>query len=191
MLYIILGANLFVFLMWLFSGNSSAKGWMNRHFVASWHNVRSGRFWTFLSSSFSQKTFNHFLFNMLTLYFLGSRVCHVIGGARFLHLYLVGGVASSITSLLINGPYSSVVGASGSVMAIAVLYAALFPKQILYLYFVVPVPAVALVGLFVLVDVFGLTQPHSSTSHVGHLAGAGVGAAYFYYNLKKGRIVKF
>jgi len=176
---------------------------MRKNFMASIRNAKEGRVWSLLTAAFSHMTISHLLFNMLSFYFLGRPVLQTIGSMRFFHLYLAGGLASTVVTLLLQGSMASqypsyrqqyenkgALGASGSVMSVAVLFGALFPRQIVYVNFILPVPAALLVALYIAADLYGLSQPNSGVSNIGHLAGAGVGAAYFYYNLKKGRIVR-
>lgn len=94
--------------------------------------------------------------NMLSLYFLAPAVIAVTGNAAFLALYLGGGVLSSIFSLAVHrfverrpNPMYASHGASGAVYGLLSFYAACFPRSTFLLFFVVPVPAWALVsGLF-------------------------------------------
>eukprot|EP00550_Attheya_septentrionalis_P005241 CAMPEP_0198286784 /NCGR_PEP_ID=MMETSP1449-20131203/5763_1 /TAXON_ID=420275 /ORGANISM="Attheya septentrionalis, Strain CCMP2084" /LENGTH=371 /DNA_ID=CAMNT_0043984585 /DNA_START=31 /DNA_END=1146 /DNA_ORIENTATION=+ len=73
-------------------------------------------------------------------------------------------------------------GASGSVMAISVAAAALFPLDRVRVHlrgFFLPLPAA--VAIFVGSDLLGLTNAGSPVDHAGHLGGLFMGAAYVYY----------
>ena len=68
-------------------------------------------------------------------------------------------------------------GASGSVMAITAVAAALFPlDQMRYRNMYLPLPVAA--GIFVLSDLSGLLSEGSPTDHAGHLGGLLMGATY-------------
>ncbi len=60
----------------------------------------------------------HLVLNMYVLYAVGIRLEKVLGHARFLIIYLLGGLTASIVSILVNGPDVVSVGASGAVFAI-------------------------------------------------------------------------
>jgi rhomboid protease GluP len=60
----------------------------------------------------------HLIFNMYILYAVGISLERLFGHARFLIIYLLGGLGGSVLSLLLSGPDSYSVGASGAVFAI-------------------------------------------------------------------------
>lgn len=180
-LWVLLGLNLLVFVLWN-SWGRSPQGWffMQLHFVHATEALH--RFWTLLTSSFSHHDAGHLFFNMFALWVFGRSVAQAIGQRGLVHLYLVGGVVASLASqalAAITGQPSAGLGASGAVMAIAVAYAALFPRRKLYLNFLVPVPAWLAVAGYVLLDVFGLFDPHSEIGHMAHLGGALYGLLYW------------
>lgn len=73
--------------------------------------------WTMITSMFVHGSFLHVTFNMLSLYIFGRALEPVIGRARFLTLYLLGGFGGSVAVLLLN-PSSGVLGASGAIFGI-------------------------------------------------------------------------
>lgn len=70
----------------------------------------------------------HLAFNMYTLYAVGATLERLFGHARFLVVYLLGGLFGSVLSALLNGPDSISVGASGAVFAI-------ISAEFVYLYY--------------------------------------------------------
>ena len=70
-------------------------------------------------------------------------------------------------------------GASGAVNAIVLLNAMMFPSQVVYLYFFIPMPNIMIAGMFLARDVYGARMGlgASGTGHAAHLGGAAVGAA--------------
>ncbi len=60
----------------------------------------------------------HLLLNMYVLYAVGVQLEKVLGHARFLVIYILGGLTASLVSVLINGPDVVSVGASGAVFAV-------------------------------------------------------------------------
>ena len=77
--------------------------------------------------------------NMLFLWVFGRNVEDLIGGARFLVFYLIGGIAAGIVHVMVNA-YSRqpTIGASGAIAAVMGAYLIKFPRsRILTLIFIV------------------------------------------------------
>ena len=72
LVYGIIAANLVVFLWWQ---NPTNRTWMFDNFTCSFASLAKERYWTLLTSSYSQKDFTHLAFNMLTLFFFAPKVC--------------------------------------------------------------------------------------------------------------------
>lgn len=70
------------------------------------------------SGGLAPANFLHIFFNMYILYAVGQSLERVFGHARFLIVYLLGGLAGSIFSVLLGSLNSYSVGASGAVFAI-------------------------------------------------------------------------
>jgi len=144
--------------------------------------------WQLLTYGFvhSPDSLSHILFNMLGLWFLGREVELHYGRQEFLRLYLVllvvGALVWSIGNRLHPAQVAggvSVLGASGAVVGVVILFALNFPRRTLLLFFVLPVPA-WLVGVLVVVsDLQGVPRPDSNVSYTVHLGGAAF--AFLYY----------
>ncbi len=150
--------------------------------------------WQFVTYGFvhSPETLSHILFNMMGLWFLGREVELRYGRQEFLRLYLVllvvGALVWSIGNRVhpkqIDGMLvqTSVLGASGAIVGIVILFALNFPRRTLLLFFVLPVPAWLVGVLVVVLDLQGaLAQPESNVAFSVHLAGAAF--AFLYYQL--------
>ncbi|GAB4505323.1 MAG: rhomboid family intramembrane serine protease [Anaerolineales bacterium] len=83
-----------------------------------------------LTSMFMHAGLTHLLGNMLYLWIFGDNVEDALGHARYLFFYLAGGVAASLTHVLLY-PTSPVptVGASGAIAATLGAYLLLFPHR--------------------------------------------------------------
>ena len=75
---------------------------------------------------FMHANFQHILFNMLMLYFLGPMVEQALGSKKFLILYIVSGFGALAAHFLFF-PYSGVVGASGAVYGVLIAFQHSFP----------------------------------------------------------------
>lgn len=83
--------------------------------------VQNGEVYRLFTSMFLHFGIEHLVNNMLVLFVLGSRLEQVIGKLRFLFIYLAGGMAGNIFSLILelrNQEFSVSAGASGAVFAV-------------------------------------------------------------------------
>jgi membrane associated rhomboid family serine protease len=167
---------------------SHALELMARNFLVSTPGIEHGDVWTLLTSAFSHNAFGHLFLNMLALWVFGQDVERVVGPRAFLHLYVAGGILASIGHVLYGvatGSAMPALGASGAVMAVAVVAAYLFPGRMLLLFFVIPLPQFLAVALFLLLDVFGVVAPNGDTvAHAAHLGGALYGWLYWHVSLR-------
>ena len=145
--------------------------------------------WTFVTSMFMHAGFGHLLVNMISLMFIGSFVEKLVGKKRFVGLYFIGGLFAGVLFVLIaffTGMDLNVyaVGASGAIFALGGLLAVLTPRLPVLVFFVIPMPmwaamGVLMFGLWALSLSFGL--PIGNTAHLGGLI---IGLGYGFY-LKK------
>ena len=78
--------------------------------------------------------------------------------------------ANMYRSEALNAP--NVVGASGSVFGLLLAYGMLFPNQIIYLYFAIPIKAKYFVMLYGAIELYsGLSGAQSGIAHFAHLGG--------------------
>lgn len=143
--------------------------------------------WQFLTAGFAHSpiNFQHILFNMLVLFFLGRDVEEVYGRKEFLRLYLVmvvfASVVWSLVNTLLDTPgYIGAYGASGAIAGVVVLYAFNFPRRTLLLFFVIPIPAWLFGVLMIALDMFGASGQgdSSNVAYSMHLAGAAFALLY-------------
>ncbi len=150
--------------------------------------------WKFLTYGFAHDQGNilHLGMNMLVLFFFGNAVEQRLGRGEFLRFYLVavflGGLIWAIHATVVQtSPNSSVVGASGGVQAITILFAFLYPQATVLLFFALPVKAwVAAVG-FAVMNLLGAMFGQGRTAYDVHLAGMAFAAIYYTQNVNLGR----
>lgn len=128
----------------------------------------------------------HIVLNMLGLFFLARDIEELYGSKEFLRIYLAllvfGGVSWAAVERLQGTPESvHVVGASGAISGIVILYALNFPRRMLALFFVLPVPAWFAGVLLVVLDAHGaITRPDTSQiAYLVHLGGAAMALLYY------------
>lgn len=142
--------------------------------------------WRFLTYGFCHASVWHILGNMIGLFFLGAAVEQRYGQKEFLRIYLVmivfAGVAWAASELLIRGnPENSVVGASGAVVGVIVLFALNYPRQTVLLMGVLPMPAWLLGVIIIVPDLFRSVGEPDQIAFQAHLAGAAL--AFLYWKL--------
>lgn len=181
--------NIAVFVLQLFS-----NGAIERWFVMDTTAVLSGQIWRLLSYGFLHDVQGllHILFNMLFLWWFGPRLESIYGSREFLVFYLTSIVIAAVAYLgidLVTGDPTRMLGASGGVMAVITLYACHFPRQIIYLMFVIPIELRWMVVLYAAFDLHPLIMElqgkgtANNVAHAAHLGGMAFGYLYFKKNL--------
>lgn len=176
--------NALVFFMWMIMDTQ----FMIDNFLVSTDALLEGRIWTLLTSVFSHNLPFHLLINMLVFYSFGRVIEDILGPKRFLSLYLMAGIAGSLShcltsSLLLSNSNLPALGASGAISGILVVFSFMFPKQLIFIFGLIPIPAMLGTIIFVGLDLVGLfTQAAGSSVPIGHgahLGGALAGFIYF------------
>mmetsp|Transcript_26599 Transcript_26599/g.26844 ORF Transcript_26599/g.26844 Transcript_26599/m.26844 type:complete len:260 (+) Transcript_26599:233-1012(+) len=193
-IYGIIGVNVGVFGLWQWSmSDRRTFKQMTDNFMISYYGIfQKHRYHTFFTSFFSHKDTLHLLLNMFMLYMFGPEIIYLLGVRRFLMLYTSGGFISgachvfaplflpkSFPSRYSYFLYSPAMGASGAVNGIVIFHVLTYPTRILWLYFIIPIPALLAGTMFVLKDVYGLYLGDTGMGNAGHLGGAATGALYF------------
>uniref|UniRef100_A0ACD5W311 Uncharacterized protein n=1 Tax=Avena sativa TaxID=4498 RepID=A0ACD5W311_AVESA len=195
--FTLIGANVAVYMLWQLADPS----FMEKHFMVSLENFKSGRLHTLLTSGFSHTDTGHLFSNMIGLYFFGSSISSMFGPSFLLNLYVAGALVGSTFFLIekaFRAPRKQVfvgwdssrqsgLGASGAVNAIMLLQIFLNPKGLIYLYFVLPVPAALVGAAWIGLDLLRINKGQGQTTASTHLGGALV-AALAWARIRKGWI---
>lgn len=80
--------------------------------------VDDGAWWQLITSVFTQVEIWHVAMNMFALFIFGPALEAIIGRSRFLAVYLVSGLASSVLVMFLSSQYGSTVGASGALFGL-------------------------------------------------------------------------
>ena len=143
---------------------------------------RPWQLYQLITYAFAHGNVNHILFNMFGLYSFGRPIEQRYGRNEFLAFYLAAALFGGVVWLLhqaIDPTGGYVLGASGAVTAIVILFALNFPNETILVMFILPMKAWVAAILFVLVDMFGIG---SGIAHDVHLAGAGFALMYFQFH---------
>ncbi len=119
--YVLIGINVLVFLGGLLGGGgstvTSAGDALIRDGGLSRFHIEQGEYWRLVTAGFLHAGFAHLLFNMFSLYILGTLLEPAIGRLRFGLIYFTSLLAGSFGALLIE-PDSLTVGASGAIFGL-------------------------------------------------------------------------
>ncbi len=99
-----------------FSVVVDTTNWVFLNFALFSKEALAGQYYRFFTYSFLHSSFTHYFLNMFMLFWFGRLAQNIFGTARFLAIYIVGGVLSGIAQALLT-PDLITVGASGSLMA--------------------------------------------------------------------------
>ncbi len=149
-----------------------------------------------LSSMFLHAGWLHLLGNMLFLWIFGDNVEDALGKVGYLGFYLLGGIAAGALQFVL-GPNSTIpnVGASGAIAAVLGAYIVLYPRAriltvvFFFLITVIELPAVLVLGLWFLLQVFqgvsGLgADVNSGVAFWAHVGGFVFGAVIAFVFLR-------
>ena len=130
--------------------------------------------WRWITYQYLHAGGNHIFFNMLTLYFFLPALERLWGWKRTLAFYTAGGAFAGVTyglmCLFLGGRYSSLVGASGSILSILGALAAVAPDmQVLLIVLPITMRTLALLyGVLYTLTVIG-DRNVSDAAHLGGL----------------------
>lgn len=163
--------------------------WFDLDPAAVWH----GELWRLCTYDFlhSRESPWHILWNMYILYVTGREFEQRRGSRELVAFYLLAGVLSGVLFVLWSlglGHVSPAIGASGAVVAVMIVYALTYPRQIWYFFGVIPVPIWVIAGLTVILDLHPMLLELSGErvadgiAHSAHMGGILFGALYWKKN---------
>ncbi|MGH7669413.1 MAG: rhomboid family intramembrane serine protease [Gemmatimonadaceae bacterium] len=134
--------------------------------------------WTIVTYMFLHGGWLHILFNMIVLFFFGPRVESRLGSKRFITLYFLSGVAGAGLSFFL-APDAAIIGASAAVFGVETAFAKYWPRELIYIWGVIPIPAFLLIALTVGYSLWsGMNGSTSGVADFAHLGGIGAGFLY-------------
>ena len=176
-----------------------SNAWREKLILSPYLIKHDGQWYRLFSHSWIHADWQHLIFNMASLYFLGDLILNnwldlygdIKGTGLFLFLYLAGGVAATIFPYFKNQDNSSyrALGASGAVSAVifaAILWNPTMKLGILFIPF--PIPAYIFGPLYLLIEYFAMRNIKTGVAHDAHLGGALFGILFVLcLNLDKGK----
>ncbi len=138
------------------------------------------QYYRLLTAGFVHADTMHLVFNMITFYFFAGLLEAEIGTARFIILYLVGIIVSSLPSYFKkkNDPAYRSLGASGGVSAIIFATIYLSPWNKIYLFFAIGMPSIIFAVLYLAYTGYLARKGTGIINHDAHLWGSLFGFAF-------------
>jgi len=134
--------------------------------------------WIIISSMFVHDPiiWSHILFNVISLYFLGSFLIRAVGDRAFLGVFFLGGLAGNLLFVLhahMSGSTLIGYGASGAIFALAGTLAVVVPRAPVII-FPIPIPmplwvAILIFAFFLIVIPMGAPLRIAWQAHLGGL----------------------
>lgn len=143
--------------------------------------VSAGQWDRFVTHGFIHADSMHLLFNMFTLYFFGRAIeglyREFVFGYGFVIFYVLAIVAAMIPSYIKNKHNASYLslGASGGVSAVLFAFILIAPWEMIYLFAIVPIPAIVFAIVYVAYSIYANKQGNSNINHMAHLWGGAFG----------------
>jgi membrane associated rhomboid family serine protease len=188
--FILIGLNVLVFLFQI------ALEGFTEIFALTPQAALSGAWWQFVTYMFLHGSPTHLLVNMFFLFLFGEVVEHALGAGKFIMLYLVSGVGSSVIYLMLmvsmgvpDTLVTPLIGASGAVFGVLASYGLMFPNnKVWILFFPKPLPAFTVVVIFAVFElIMGAFGLEPGIANFGHFGGIVTGILITYYWKKTAR----
>ena len=139
-------------------------------------------YWQFFTYQFVHGGFFHLGINMLTLFFFGVPIERKIGTKEFILYYLLVGTIDGLLSFLVYAAtgfyYINIVGASGAIFGVLLLYAVIYPNSVIYLWAVIPIPAPLLIVGYGVIELISMFSANDDIAHLTHFIGLLAGWVY-------------
>ena len=170
--YALLALNVLFFFVELSGGDAFIEQWafVPSRFLAN----PGGDFLTLFTAMFMHAGWVHLGGNMLYLWIFGDNVEDRFGHIKFTIFYLLCGLAATFAQLAFSlGSNVPNLGASGAIAGVLGAYILLFPKanvKVLQGQRVIPVPALIVIGLWFVLQLFSGIGSIAATSDTGGVA---------------------
>jgi membrane associated rhomboid family serine protease len=132
----------------------------------------------------------HIGFNMLGLWMFGRQIEERYGRREYFTFYMTALVVAALAwtvAEIPGGRNVAMLGASGAVTAVVILFALNYPHVTAMFMFLFPMPMWVAGALIVAFDIAGAMGRFGTTAFTAHLGGAAFAFLYFRYGLRLAR----
>ncbi len=145
--------------------------------------IKKGYVWSIITYMFAHGGISHILFNMLGLYFFGSPLERMWGSNEFIFMYLLFGIVSGIVSLIVYAMFGAwgvfLLGASGAVFGVMLVFSCMYPHARIYIFGIFPVTARVLMIIYIVLQFVSLSgRTGSGVAYLTHLGGIAIAWIY-------------
>lgn len=138
------------------------------------------QFYQLITYQFLHNGIGHIFLNMIIFLSLGYRVEEKIGKWKFILYYFICGIFSAIFFILIDNPNSPMVGSSGAIFGIIMLYLLFYPNEkVLF-----SIKIKWLISFILISEIYLSIIPSvgDTTAHLAHVGGALMGLLLYFFN---------
>jgi membrane associated rhomboid family serine protease len=138
-----------------------------------------------VTHQFLHAGFIHIIFNMLALVSIGPFCEEYLGERKILPFYILSGIGAALLHMFIVSSNIPMVGASGAIFGLLVLFAFINPNDKLYLFFIIGIKSKYLVYFLLLTEIIlGIYSTDDKVGHWAHVGGGLTGAILYFVNKK-------
>jgi len=138
-----------------------------------------GEYYRFLTAGFVHGSGGHLAVNMITLFFFGPVLEGLLGPFSFFLLYVLCEILAHTVTFTYHyeDPRYAAIGASGAVSGVVFGFCLFFPLELLYLFFILPIPAVLFAVGYVVGSIYAFNKNQrdgmrGGIAHEAHIGGA-------------------
>ncbi len=166
--YILLGINILIYILMTIFGYDKFILWFGLHPDI----VTAGHYYRLFTSMFLHANLLHLIFNMYSLYIIGSQIENFFGKTKYLVTYIFSGLIAALMSMIFTKAWS--VGASGAIFGLlgALLYFGYHYRM--YLGTVIKSQIIPIIVLNLIIGFS--TSGIDNAAHIGGLIGGIIGA---------------
>lgn len=142
-------------------------------------------YYQLITYQFMHGGFVHILFNMLVFLSFAPYVEEYYGTNKFTLFYLLCGIGSALLHNMLSTGFP-LVGASGAIWGIMLIFTILNPNQKVYLFFIpYGIKCKWVIGAMLFIELFSGLVSTDNVSHFGHIGGALTGFLLYLQNKYK------
>lgn len=182
----IIGINIIIFIVMQYeiytSGNTVNEILIN---LGAKYNplIENGEVWRLLTCAFLHSGFIHIGCNMYSLYIIGPQINQIYGAGKYLVVYIISCITSSLLSFYMS-PYSISVGASGGIFGLmgALLAFAVIERHRVEKRYLSSLLQIIIINLFIGLNIKNI----DNFGHIGGLLG-GISIGYIIYKISQNK----